>query len=990
VFGVLGLPLLSVLIVFASPIIRSVRAYRAAKTELKHSENRLQLYETKEQDLREKRKRAVLDEEKKLAENEKRFDEEIQQAKDAYSKSSQIIYDEFSAETGEAKQQYLQTSERLSGQRQETVANIRQRQEIWQPLWDVCRDIRKEQHWKKEHLNISGTIPSWLSFTINVLSLPDVPEEIASLLEPEEPFIPFLFPFPFAKPLFTTRLLPNSPNTEQYCQQVEDNMIPELLLRLLFSMPVGTLQITVADPKKMGTSLSMFSPLLDIKKLVPAGKFLTRSHEIEESLREHCNHVAECIQKHFRGSIADWTQYNKANKENPLPYKVLCLFDFPEQFSDQSVLYLKRLLELGPRCGILPVILGSAEIDSNKHRAASEIPLMLWNVGDVIGRHFSLQTQEDYTPPLKRLSLQGMHSPFAQPKELAQDIPQYMEWIREGYLVHADKKHTVDTLWDSQNVWTETSGEGIIVPVGKSENGKPVLLELGKDQHHVLLAGRSGSGKSNLLHVLLHGLLHRYSADELNLYLLDYKDGVEFNKYTTPPLPQIKFIATVNDIEYGRTVLEHFCSELERRNELFKKTGVSDIQQYRTKTGGKLPRAILMMDEFQVLFGGDYAMTNSIHANFDTLLRKGRSAGIHMILATQTLSGLSNVANFDTLLRNIGIRIALNCDEADSYRILANNNRAAADLSMKTEGIINYSSGQPSGNIRFAIPHADFNVPEHAPNSLPQHLAHIAGLAEQRGFSEEMKVFDGTKLPLLPPEKFFAAVAKVPQIMLGNELTFAENPFMFEWKPAAGKNLCIAGNDDNGVFREGILRSLLTCVTQHQMFGSIVYYHSDAYSTPPDISDFGGVVRRDHTWDGDLSELTGDFTAKRSLLIIDTLDDAEMFYPPKPVYGIKKEETSTPADSLLTLLEKGPRHGTFAVIFVNDWNQFVKNCGAYQEFFGLRIGFRLNEPDAGKLVYGNTGTGFRGLSDGSKAVFVDQKRNVQTLFRPFVVKEKEQ
>ena len=119
-------------------------------------------------------------------------------------------------------------------------------------------------------------------------------------------------------------------------------------------------------------------------------------------------------------------------------------------------------------------------------------------------------------------------------------------------------------------------------------------------------------------------MLHRFSPDELNLYLLDYKDGVEFNVYAGEKIPQIKFVATVNDSEYGINALRYFQSEITRRNDEFKKNGAKDISVMRKTTGKPVPRWLLIIDEFQVLLNDatvtDEAYNLLVSVNFSIFI----------------------------------------------------------------------------------------------------------------------------------------------------------------------------------------------------------------------------------------------------------------------------------------------------------------------------------------------------------------------------------
>ena len=254
--------------------------------------------------------------------------------------------------------------------------------------------------------------------------------------------------------------------------------------------------------------------------------------------------------------------------------------------------------------------------------------------------------------------------------------------------------------WDPKYLWTASSAEEIATSIGTQDNGSDAVLALNDAVPHILLAGRSGSGKSNLLHVIIHNLAHRYSPDELEFYLMDYKDGVEFNSYGGDKtsgiqgLPHAKLVATEGDAEYGITVLEHLQKELLRRNNLFKSSGAKDIKGYRQR--GTLPRILVVIDEFQVLFQSGDAITSKVNALFSDLLSRGRSTGIHFLLATQSLKALLGIPGFNAVKAKLNCRIALACSQEESEFILESGNREASELKAEGQtrrGILNNDDG---------------------------------------------------------------------------------------------------------------------------------------------------------------------------------------------------------------------------------------------------------------------------------------------------------
>src|SRR6185295_1070000 len=110
-------------------------------------------------------------------------------------------------------------------------------------------------------------------------------------------------------------------------------------------------------------------------------------------------------------------------------------------------------------------------------------------------------------------------------------------------------------------------------------------------------------------------------------------------------------------------------------------------------------RTLLMIDEFQEFFTDDDEVSQDAALLLDRIVRQGRAFGIHVVLGSQTLGGTYTLSK--STLGQVVVRIALACNEADSYLVLSDDNAAAALLSRPGEAIYNDMSGQIEGNNPF-------------------------------------------------------------------------------------------------------------------------------------------------------------------------------------------------------------------------------------------------------------------------------------------------
>ncbi len=207
----------------------------------------------------------------------------------------------------------------------------------------------------------------------------------------------------------------------------------------------------------------------------------------------------------------------------------------------------------------------------------------------------------------------------------------------------------------------------LMFAVGKDIVGNSISYDLAKGPHY-LIAGATGSGKSVALHVMIVSLLMRYSPEELKLVLIDPK-SVEFRKYEH--IPHLLVDEIITEPKRALTLLQWAYDETNRRNEMFTECGgmISNIDDYNTQIANdkiaKLPRIVFVIDELADLME---AAKKDLEEKIRRIAAKSRSAGIHLVLATQRPS-VDVITG--TIKANLPSRIALKVmNFADSQTIL--------------------------------------------------------------------------------------------------------------------------------------------------------------------------------------------------------------------------------------------------------------------------------------------------------------------------------
>jgi S-DNA-T family DNA segregation ATPase FtsK/SpoIIIE len=259
-----------------------------------------------------------------------------------------------------------------------------------------------------------------------------------------------------------------------------------------------------------------------------------------------------------------------------------------------------------------------------------------------------------------------------------------------------------------ERFWQESSANGLRAVVGRA--GREAFeIRLDDTTPHLQLGGRSGAGKTNVLLVLLYALASRYSPDELGLYLLDFKEGVSFVEFTPTAadpswIPHARAVGVESDREYGLAVLRALAGEMTRRAGELKAAGVTGLAALRAaRPDLAMPRLVAVVDEFQVLFAGNDALARQAAGVLEELARKGRSYGIHLILASQTVAGIEALyTKRDSIFGQFPLRIAL----PGGSGILDPLNNAADTLPVGT-AVVNTAAGAVGADTVVRFPHAE-------------------------------------------------------------------------------------------------------------------------------------------------------------------------------------------------------------------------------------------------------------------------------------------
>lgn len=549
--------------------------------------------------------------------------------------------------------------------------------------------------------------------------------------------------------------------------------VQEIVLRSLLGTGAGQLSLLTFDPK-LSASLALFTPLRQANEEV-VRQALSTSEELR-ALLEGLSRDVRRISDMYGGAPTTLGEFRRSTGQPIEHYQVVTVLDYPTGFDERLNTLLLTLMRTGPNCGISFIV---------HHDQTAPIPDGV-DTAAVAALTASLDLEAAAVSFAEGYQVRAGTAPS--PAVVEPALARLTANIRRASAPRID---FLDLQPTPAKYWSERSADRITATIGRIGH-HPIEITLGDEveqKHNVLVTGAVGQGKSNLLMTLIHSWALKYSPEELELYLLDFKDGVSLYPLAAHGtnrdwLPHAKVLGLESDRPFGLAVLENLVDEFERRSRIIKPYG-DNIARYRAEQpDAVMPRIVAVIDEFQVLFEEDDDTTSAALLALERLARRGRGYGIHLVLASQTLSGITALlAKQDGIFGQFPIRLALHNSAAESRVALSQSNTEAARLRYRGELIVNKDFGEVDANRRGVVAFAD-----------PEKLREARTmLVERDGGSSIPVVFNGSIPADVTEHLQEFSETSTPTAMLGVSIDVNARAYAVPFDDASGRHLSILG-----------------------------------------------------------------------------------------------------------------------------------------------------------------------------------------------------
>ena len=430
----------------------------------------------------------------------------------------------------------------------------------------------------------------------------------------------------------------------------------QLIVNMLLSLPGRSFNLHFVD-LAFSAQASFLTRNLDEKLY---GKLISSPNDWNQLKDELRAKMAKALEEY--GDVA---KYNESKNKVVVPYDVVVVTDYQKCLNDMRD--IDALFENGHKGGIYFILMNNLDFKNDR-----DIDSLL-----ALTDFYQVLDAENFGKYTKDAVIRC--TPVLDNPILAKTCFNY---INEGAELPQVAAATVDHDKMLSGGFAPID-KAMVIPVGSSDTGDLVDFTLDTVSHiHCFIIGQSGTGKSVFLHDVIIGTMAKYSPEELELYLMDFKiGGVEFNRYKNEK--HVKALLVDNsDIQITLEILRDISNKMRERGKLLRASGVSNIVEYnQVNPNKKMPRIVFIADECHVMFPTMNSKEAKLYREISEILSKiakeGRSQGVHLVLATQTIAQAEIPSE---VINNISDFYLLKCVSGDSERLVPGSSETTSQL----------------------------------------------------------------------------------------------------------------------------------------------------------------------------------------------------------------------------------------------------------------------------------------------------------------------
>lgn len=771
---------------------------------------------------------------------------------------------------------------------------------------------------------------------------------------------------------------------------VAQDIVNGIIGRLFASSKSGNVQLHMVDVKDLGGTSNMLKMLDKHVYTISA-----RISDVIAELAQLDRYVEDVVQNLLYGPYASLEQYNQG-KEKQEPYHVVVFKDFPFGITPEAAHTIQRILVNGSKAGIHFIFMLNEDlvqksedcrkiatilhVDTPQELFAQTISLIEESLADTAIQHYA------------SLDDQQLH--------------EVVQYVNAGFEMKKDEVlRLTDYMIPRTEWWTKHSASRTDIPFGMSVNKQIQKINITQEsgQNSAIVIGIPGSGKSVFLHVLIANAMVNYSPRELQMYLLDFS-GVEFDVYARHNLPHARVIAPEAEREFGLSILREVFEEGNRRMNLCRENGVTNIVELKQKNPDLVvPRLLIIIDEFQKIFEVENdKISQEANTKIHAIIQEYRKFGINLILATQKLPAKS-IVPYD-LIAN---RVVFKSDPNDFNNLIRWSHSQPQPRLLTGNCVYNNESGSEMSNY---LTRSFFINASGELENLIDEVAAFGNAHPELMDEHELRTFRSDELPEFTERVLsdrhieHQDAPREVGVYMGESIAIAPCHVYVPLTKDSNNNILIIGGLPN-VAKGIAYHTLLSEVAGHnektcsvlmmnfmmeddpmrglfksQMFSVISdFCNMEEPKSAEDIKDFLEFIKDEII---DARKADSSLPLTHYFINIFEFQRGRMF----DGTGSRGDMQSDCARLLEYILKNGPMVGVFTVLQVDNLANLSRLGYGAQNMFCHRIALQMSEQDSDKivgtqaanrlLVLNRPATNFRGL-------YYNNINNSITKFKPY-------